>query len=104
MDPTLQDLLHRLRSQLDGGPLRVTREDVILLAALAVEREELRAFTPHRPDCRITAPAKWQRRCTCGLEAAEGRSLEWRRRLDALRGLPPPPKADPRRRGKSDRY
>jgi hypothetical protein len=96
--PPLDAIIDRLDAQLENTPGggRLTREDVITLAILAVEREATRAWTVHRAGCgMLSEGARWQRHCTCGLEAAEGRSAVLRRRL-----APPEPPPDYRRRTK----
>lgn len=97
--PPLAPILARLEAQLDCEPGggRLTREDVIVLAALAVEREATRVWTVHRGECSIHEAATWLRRCTCGLGSAEARSFALRRRLVPARVEELP---DPRRRGK----
>jgi hypothetical protein len=98
--PPLDPILARLEAQLGAAPGhgRLTREDVLILAILARERESTRAWTVHRPDCHITrGAARWQQVCSCGLEAAEGVSGSLRRKLE---GAPPELPPDPRVRGK----
>ena len=99
--PDLDPILDRLRAQVTGtepGGGRLSRTDVLVLAILATEREAVRAWTVHRAGCSFADPAGWKRRCTCGLEAAEARSLSLRRLLP--RAVPEVPEEDPARRGK----
>ena len=97
--PALAPILARLEAQLGAQPGagRLTREDILVLAILATEREATASWTLHRPTCSMHEPIRYQRRCTCGLELAESRSAALRRRL-----LPAPEvdEYDPRRRGK----
>jgi len=97
--PPLDPIIQRLQAQLDGQPGtgRLSREDILVLAVLALERESTQAWTVHRPGCSIDEAATWLRRCTCGLGVAESRSLALRRRLAPA---PVEPPEDLRRRGK----
>ncbi|MES2641076.1 MAG: hypothetical protein V4850_16415 [Myxococcota bacterium] len=97
--PPLAPILERLEAQLANAPGggRLTREDVITLAVLAVERDATERWTVHKPNCSIGELATWLRRCTCGLEGAEARAFTLRRRLIPAAAEPAP---DPRRRGK----
>jgi hypothetical protein len=98
--PPLGPILERLEAQLANTPGagRLSREDVIVLAILAVEREATARWTGHAAACSMHERASWQRRCTCGLEDAEGTSFMLRRRL----APPTAPPRDLRRRQKGD--
>jgi hypothetical protein len=82
--PPLEPILARLEQQLGSAPGggRLSREDILVLAVMASERAATSEWTTHHPTCTIHQQvAKWLRRCSCGLEAAEARSTSLRARL-----------------------
>jgi hypothetical protein len=97
--PDLASIVQRLEAQLDAAPGtgRLTREDILVLAVLAIERDATMHWTDHRPECGMFAKKGWERHCTCGLEEALSRSFLLRRRL-----APPEPPRDLRHRRKGD--
>ena len=66
--PSLAPILQRLEGQLSAalGSGRLTREDVLVPAFLAVERKATGPWTSHKTDCWIHEKAGGLERCTCG--------------------------------------
>jgi hypothetical protein len=75
MPQPLNPILLRLRAQLTQAPGAgtLTRADVLDLAELAIERDELRTWTKHLRTCGWEEAPAWRKTCTCGLEQAEER-------------------------------
>ena len=91
--PPVRPIIARLERMAKAAPgaAHLTREEVLVLGILAAERDGTRAFTAHRPDCRVvTERIQYNQRCTCGLAQGEAQGAWLRRALDELQGRPPP--------------